>query len=281
VAILSGVLIFLAVAYAQPFAHYAQFEWHETSLEGAYTHAWLAVAVWVWLIWRAGHPGLSLRHDKAPRHAWVLTGAGAAMKVAALALGFAALDGLSIVPLLLGVTGVLLTDRSAQRLRFPILFMLAFVPLPNAVIDLVTAPMRGWQAGGVAWLFQGAGVPVTQAGYSLLLGDRAGVRELVISGECSGIRSLVALSALAALLGHLQGLPPGRHLGLLVAAVAVVNAGNLVRLAVTAMAALHWPADEVTRVHDAAGLAVLPLMVAALVLAARHLDSSPAMVARG
>jgi len=277
VSILISAAALVAAAYARPFGHYAQFEWRETSLDGAYTHAWLAVAVWAWLVWRAGGEGLALRRDPAPRHAWVLAVTGAAMKVAAVVFGFAALDGLSIVPLLLGVSGVLLTDSSARRVRFPILFMLAFVPLPNAIIDLITAPMRGWQAGGVAWLFQGAGVPVTQAGYSLLLGDSAGVRELVISGECSGIRSLVAVSALAALLGHLQDLPPGRHFGLLLSAVPVVAAANLARLTVTAMAALHWPADAVTRVHDAAGLAVLPLMVAALVVAARRLDPSPAV----
>ena len=124
----------------------------------------------------------------------------------------------------------------------------------------------------MASLFQVAGVPVTRAGYSLLLGDGAGVRELVISSGCSGIRSLVALSALAALLGHLQGLPPGRHLLLMAAGVAVVNAANFARISATALAALHWPAPTVTDVHDAAGLVVLPVMVAALVWTARRLE---------
>lgn len=144
--------------------------------------------------------------------------------------------------------------------------------VPNAAIDLLTAPMRGWQADQVAWAFTFAGVPIERAGYSLFLGSGAGVRELVISGGCSGIRSLVAVSALAALLGHLQQLPPGRRLFLFVAAATTVTVGNFVRLSVTALAGLHWPADVITRVHDWAGLALIPVMVAALIATTRALE---------
>ena len=270
--ILVSAAVLVTVAYARPFVHYAQFEWQETWLDGAYTHAWLAIAVLAWLVYRAGGQDFRLRQARASWAEWGLLGLGAATKCAAVLLGHATLDGLSLVPLLLGLSGVLLPDEAARRLRFPILFLLAIVPVPNLVIDLLTGPMRGWQASGVASLFQVAGVPVTRAGYSLLLGDGAGVRELVISSGCSGIRSLVALSALAALLGHLQGLPPGRHLLLMAAGVAVVNAANFARISATALAALHWPAPTVTDVHDAAGLVVLPVMVAALVWTARRLE---------
>jgi exosortase len=270
--ILVSAAVLLVAAYARTFVHYAQFEWQETSLDGAYTHAWGALAVWVWLVWRAATPGLSIRHDSAPLSQWILVAIGAGMKWAGLALGFAALDGLSIVPLLLGVTGVLLDAASAKRLRFPILFLLAIVPLPNAAIDLVTAPMREWQSSAVAWLMQGAGVQ--RAGYSLLLGEGAGVRELVISGGCSGIRSLVAMSALAALLGHLQGVPPRRQFWLAIAVPVFVMAGNVLRLLVTTGAGLRWPVDVVMQVHDVAGFVVLPLVLGGLLLVARVLGST-------
>ena len=162
--ILVSAAVLITVAYARPFVHYAQFEWQETWLDGAYTHAWLAIAVLAWLVYRAGGQDFRLRQARASWTAWGLLGLGATTKFAAVLLGHATLDGLSLVPLLLGLSGVLLPDEAARRLRFPILFLLAIVPVPNLVIDLLTGPMRGWQASGVASLFQVAGVPVTRAG---------------------------------------------------------------------------------------------------------------------
>ena len=177
---LVSAAVLITVAYARPFVHYAQFEWQETWLDGAYTHAWLAIAVLAWLVYRAGGQDFRLRQARASWTAWGLLGLGAATKCAAVLLGHATLDGLSLVPLLLGLSGVLLPDEAARRLRFPILFLLAIVPVPNLVIDLLTGPMRGWQASGVASLFQVAGVPVTRAGYSLLLGDGAGIQARLV-----------------------------------------------------------------------------------------------------
>ena len=48
--ILVSAAVLITVAYARPFVHYAQFEWQETWLDGAYTHAWLAIAVLAWLV---------------------------------------------------------------------------------------------------------------------------------------------------------------------------------------------------------------------------------------
>ena len=155
--ILVSAAVLITVAYARPFVHYAQFEWQETWLDGAYTHAWLAIAVLAWLVYRAGGQDFRLRQARASWAAWGLLGLGAATKCAAVLLGHATLDGLSLVPLLLGLSGVLLPDEAARRLRFPILFLLAIVPVPNLAIDLLTGPMRGWQASGVASLFQVAG----------------------------------------------------------------------------------------------------------------------------
>ena len=134
--ILVSAAVLITVAYARPFVHYAQFEWQETWLDGAYTHAWLAIAVLAWLVYRAGGQDFRLRQARASWTAWGLLGLGAATKCAAVLLGHATLDGLSLVPLLLGLSGVLLPDEAARRLRFPILFLLAIVPVPNLVIDL-------------------------------------------------------------------------------------------------------------------------------------------------
>ncbi len=177
-------------------------------------------------------------------------------------------------PLVIGGGIVLLYGRGALRFTwFPLLFLLFMVPMPGVIVESVTGVLKVWISVAVEELLYAAGYPVARSGVILTVGQY----QLLVAEACSGLYSIISLTALGALYVHLvQPRAAWHNLVLLLGLVPVALAANLLRVLVLVLVTYHAGDSSARALHDALGVSVF---VVALLLIA--LDRLLAALCRG
>ncbi len=151
--------------------------------------------------------------------------------------------------------------QAVRLLAFPLAFLVFMVPLPEALVAAVTAPMKSAVSTVAAFLLQQAGQPVARSGVMLT----AGPYQLLVADACAGLTTLFTLEALGLLYLHLRGHAQWwRNAFMAVMVVPIAFAANVLRVITLVMVTLWWgDAAGQGFAHDLAGLT---LFVAALLL---------------
>ena len=79
-----------------------------------------------------------------------------------------------------------------RRLAFPLLFLVFLVPLPEAFVAAVTAPLKASVSAAATALLQALGAPVGRTGVMIT----AGPYQLLVADACAGLHTLFTLEAL-------------------------------------------------------------------------------------
>jgi exosortase len=152
--------------------------------------------------------------------------------------------------------------RSLERARFPLLFLLLTIPIPDFILDKVIYLLQKGSAEITAVLFDWTGVPVLRDGFVFHLA-RVNIE---VARECSGIRSSLALLILAILVAHFYLDTFWKQLVLLVAGLFVMILKNGVRIVtLTLLASYVDPGFLYGRLHHEGG--VVFFVLALLLLA--------------
>lgn len=114
-----------------------------------------------------------------------------------------------------------------QAGRFPLLFLLAAVPLPSPVFETLLAVVRAGSAEVSGFLFSLSGVPVLRNGMDFSLPDVT----IRVERACSGIHSTLAIVLVSLIAAHLFLASAWRKLLLVLAAVPIVCITNGCRIA--------------------------------------------------
>lgn len=134
--------------------------------------------------------------------------------------------------LLFAAAGLVLTRFGVGRLRaaaFPLVFPLFALPIPSMVLDPLQNRLQEVATRLAVPTLRFIGEPAVREGTGFIIelpGGRLGVEE-----ACSGVRSLTALTAIAAFVAFLRGFGPIRGVvlvGLTVPLVVLVNTGRVV-----------------------------------------------------
>jgi exosortase len=132
---------------------------------------------------------------------------------------------------------------------FPVLYLLLMVPLP--FIERITYPMAIFAGLCGSGLVRFLGMDLTIVGNAVTLPNA----ELVIGAQCSGINSLIALTALMVLVAYVLAGPWWKRLILVLAAVPLAIAGNILRIASLLFVARAYGAEAAfIFYHDYSGI---------------------------
>lgn len=105
----------------------------------------------------------------------------------------------SQIPIIAGLL-LILRGWSAVRITwFPLLFLIFMVPLPSAVVDALTLPMKigvSWATEHVLYEF---GYPISRSGVILQIGQY----KLLVADACAGLHTLFTLESLGLLYLHM------------------------------------------------------------------------------
>jgi len=139
-----------------------------------------------------------------------------------------------ICPFLAGVVLYLGGWPMLGRLWFPIAFLAFMVPLPDVMIGDINFRLKMLAAEVAVGIVGGLGMPVYLRGAEIFL---QGNQSLTVEDACSGLKSLISLLAFATLFTYACRLRGYKRLLLLMSAVPIAVAANVVRIAVLTLAA--------------------------------------------
>jgi exosortase len=142
----------------------------------------------------------------------------------------------SLVVVVAGATWYLAGGRAARVLAPPLFFLLLAVPLPALIVNAITLPMQLVASRLAEGLLSMAGVPVFRDGNILELQTTS----LQVAEACSGLRSLISLTAIACLIAWATERSVARRAVVVAAAIPIAIALNGVRIAATGIAVETW-----------------------------------------
>jgi EpsI family protein len=180
--------------------------------------------------------------------------------------------------LLMLIAGYLLLRFSWSHLKlllFPLLFSLFALPLPQRVHDTIQGQLQEKTTILAAKTLSLLGVSVERQGFQLHLPSG----DLEVVEACSGIRSVTALLAIAALVAYLRGFRLSHGILFFGLAFPIIALGNVVRIVTTGLLQEGFGIAFVQGfIHDLLGILVILVGLGVIVTTSRIFPSAPKSV---
>jgi len=220
-----------------------------------YSHGFLVPPVSAYLIWR--------RRD-VERQPWdegvLMLAAGVAMHLYAMPSRMYILSALGLIVVVAGLTLTFFGRTAFRRWAFPLFFLIVMIPLP--FVERLSPPLEAFVARYAAELVRLLGVAASTVGSQVYLTSTA----FTVGAPCSGLRSIVALLTLTLLFAYMVHGPWWGKIGLLIAALPIAVAANLVRVSSLFLIAETLGADAGLRYYHTFSSPTLFLLACTLLL---------------
>ena len=220
----SWILIAGVAALALPtMATLANGSW--TTEAGAYGP--IVLATGAWLLWRER---AFMKAEAVPGHL-ALTLPALAFSLAVYIVGrawdFVTLEAGGLYAAGLTIAYAAFGRRLMAKLWFPLLYLAFAVPPPQLWLDIVTAPLKQFVSFAATGLLHEAGLPVAREGVTIFVAQY----QLLVEDACSGMNSLIGLTAIGLLYVYLRRRSSLVYASVLVALVLpIAVAANIVRI---------------------------------------------------
>ncbi len=215
-------------------------------------HGPIILAVAVWLLYTQRSALAALPVDPVNWLGWpllvfalLLYALGRSQDIIMFAVG-------SQVVLLVALLLLFHSLRGLRLLWFPLFFLLFMVPLPEALVAAVTAPLKSAVSAVASNLLHVMGYPVGRSGVVMTVGQY----QLLVADACAGLNSMFTLEALGMLYMRLMGYTSlARNVALAVLLVPTAFFANIVRVMILVLVTYHF-GDEAGQgfVHGFAGM---------------------------
>lgn len=228
-----------------------------------YSHGFLVIPLAGWL----GHRWF---REHRPRFApepvlgTLETGAGVLLHWAALVVGWPLVDFVGLFFVLRGLTLAVHGRPFADGLTVPLAFLFFMFPLPGIVMASSALWLQDFVARTSGLVLEQFWV-VRQRGHAIELPGLAS--PLVVGAECSGLRQLISLLAMSALLAHLGLKRWSSTIALMLITIPVAILANVARVIAMAVAAKWFGTAWLdTWLHSAPALFTFPIAIGLLLL---------------
>lgn len=164
-----------------------------------------------------------------------------------------------------------------RQLMFPIGLLFFALPVPNIIFNQIAFPLQLIASDYATRAIKLFGIPALREGNVIELAQM----KLQVVEACSGIRSLVSLTALAVVYVYFTETRWWRRIALVVAVIPIAVIANAARVAVTGVLAHHYGIKSAEGfMHGFSGLAVFLVAVALLLALAGALNLAERMGTR-
>lgn len=225
-----------------------------------YSHAFIVPFVSLFFVWRDRKVLAAL--PKSPSaFGYPVLALACIMVLLSDILGFRIIAQAAIIPLLTGLILIFLGFNHVLRMWFPLLFLLFMIPLPESLTTSITFQIKMIATQGAVAMAQACFLPMIHDGSYIHFGDDM----LLVGDVCGGMRSLIALLALGAIMSYISETRPwGRIMILLVSAPIAVIA-NLIRIFFLCVVGFYWGSQTASGwVHDISGVFIYVIALALL-----------------
>lgn len=225
-------------------------------------HGPIVLGISLWLLYR-GWPELANPDAvrPCPAFAWPLIGSGALCYVLGRSLDILILEVGSLIPMLAGLVLLFGGVRQLKAIWFALFFMLFMIPLPGALVDALTQPMKLAVSHVAELVLFALDYPIARTGVMLQIGPY----QLLVADACAGLHTLFTLESLGLLyLNLVRHSSLFRNTALAILIVPISFCANVVRVIVLTLVTYHF-GDEAGQgfLHGFAGMV---LFISALLL---------------
>ncbi len=249
-------------------------------MTGAWTvdrnaHGPFVLACVLYIFWKQWNRIQAIEPRPRPVSGGILFGLGLLLYILGRSQDALVLEVGSQIPVLIGVLLIMISGEAVRRLWFPLVFLLFLIPLPGALVDALTLPLKHYVSVAVDQLLYWSGYPIARSGVVLTIGPY----QVLIADACSGLKSMYSLSALGIfyvyLRRHASILQNALLLGSVIPIALFANIGRVIALVLIT----YYFGDEAGQgfLHDLAGYTELVVALIAFGL----LDSFLGLVIPG
>lgn len=174
------------------------------------------------------------------------------------------LEGYLMYAVVLSVVYAIIGGEAMRRLWFPLFYLAFMFPLPDTIVAAVTSPLKIMISQAAITLLHALGYPIGGAGVTIQVGQF----QLLVAAACSGLNSMVALTAISLFYVYLRHQANWHYaclLALLILPVAIV--ANYLRVLILILLTFH--AGEAAAqgfLHNFAGLTMFALALLTIFL---------------
>ena len=215
-------------------------------------HGPIVVSIGGWLLWRQSPMLKGLAKPGSWLVALVILAAALSLYVFGRAYDFLTLEAAGLYGAGVAALYAHLGFGVIRKLWFPLFFLAFGIPAPHVLLDGLTAPLKEFVSYVATHALAGAGLPVARQGVTIFVGQY----QLLVEDACSGMNSVIGLTAIGLLYVYLvRGASIGYSICLTCLTVPVAVAANVVRVALLVVIT-YFLGDEVGQsfIHFAAGI---------------------------
>ncbi|XHS80383.1 exosortase B [Burkholderiaceae bacterium UC74_6] len=252
------IAVGLACMYGPRYLELSQTIWRSDE-QG---HGPIILAVSLWLLYSARHTLEQLKSHPAPVQGFLLLAFGSLLFAAGYALESWIFQIGSQIPVLAALVLIWRGWRGLRVVWFALFFMCFMIPLPEALVSAVTAPLKSAVSAVASSLLYDMGYPVGRSGVMLTVGPY----QLMVADACAGLNSMFTLEALGMLYMNLmQYKSAKRNVLLALALIPTAFVANVCRVIILVLVTYYF-GDEAGQgfVHGFAGMVLF--MVALMLM---------------
>lgn len=254
------VLVLGAIAFLVPTMLFVARESWSTE-QGA--HGPIVLFTGLWLLWRLRNSALEVA---APPPVWrvaLMLGVLLPFYVLARVTQIVEVEGFAMYACLVVALYSVIGGSALRRLWFPLFYLLFMFPPPDTLVAAVTLPMKTVLSQAAIWILALAGYPIGGQGVTIYVGQY----QLLVAAACSGLNSIISLSAISLFYIYMRHQAEWRYaalLTLLIVPVALI--ANFFRVLILILLTYH--AGEATGqgfLHNFAGIAMFAIALMTII----------------
>ena len=238
----------LALLYGPAYTDLARTIW-ATDEQG---HGPIILAVSVWLLYIKRHDLAAAPVRPLPLLGWPLLVFALLLYALGRSQDIIMFEIASQIFLLIALLLIFKSAGALKLVWFPLFFMIFMIPLPEALVALITAPLKSAVSAVASNLLYQAGYPVGRSGVVMTVGPY----QLLVADACAGLNSMFTLEALGMLYMNLMRYTnPTRNIVLALLLVPTAFVANIVRVMILVLVTYHFgDAAGQGFVHSFAGM---------------------------
>lgn len=215
-------------------------------------HGPIVMATGAWLFWRLWPDARAVAQRPPLGQVWILLAVTLPLYLFARVTQVVELEGYLMYAALIIALYSVVGAEALKRLWFPLLYIAFMFPPPESLVAAATTPMKLELSRAAVALLDAFGYPIGSRGVMIYIGQY----ELLVAAACSGLNSIISLSAISLFYIYVRHQADWRYAALLaLLVVPVALAANFVRVIVLILLTYH--AGEAAAqgfLHNSAGI---------------------------
>lgn len=239
-----------------------------TARETYYSHGLLVPLISGFLVWLKRKELAKVKIEPA-NFGWVLFITGILIHTISALWQVNFSSGYALFLIIPGLVLLFLGKDFLKQLSFPIFFLVFMIPLPMVAIANLSFRLKILAAQISTFIINSLGVAAIREGSIIKTRNSY----LMVEDPCSGIRSLIALIALGALMAYFSNISRPKKVVLFLSSIPIAVSTNVIRIVSLSLASEIYGTKFATGLfHDTMGILVFVFAFVGLIIVGRVLE---------